>query len=498
MKRVFAFALVATMSAQSAFATDYSVLSNLEDNLAGILRKSEGRKNIAQMKTTANERNVDVEIAFQNYLIAKKKVSVARADFNPLRTGHLLGIALGWNYLWAPIVADAILSIPMKIHNVNESQYLKQAASYNLADAREALNNEMAHLYFDILSHEALMRSIDEEIKILNFYEKRLAERQASVERREDVRASILNLQKERTQFYDLYLKELSAIRTLLRMDDTQKFDLAQVEQELNSSITYGLEMKKLQEFALANSNKYKVSVNLHRASQANVKSVKWSILSSEGLNFQYKKKVKIAKNEERIAALQRESTELGVKNQVKLQLEKLNSSLKIFANYDQVSDDSLNFFEDQYEMLEAGNGSEDAAITSSIVAIRDFRSKIISHYSTWSSLDDFSDAANISFKVGDQNILSELESKPLYFVAKEDFDVSKASNGQGSIMLSLKNDKDHAVESVEYRFADNKLPAQKIEGDRRFALMLDKAPADLAGTAIVRFANGYEIDLKF
>lgn len=500
MKRIIAYAIVMTMGAQSVYAAQsYGPLEDLRENLTGILKKSEGRKTIAQMKTTANERNVDVEIAFQNYLIAKKKVSIARADFNPIRTSHILGIALGVNYLWLPLAADAILSIPMKIHNVHESKYLKQAANYNLLDAREALNNEMAHLYFDILSHEALMRTIDEEIKILNFYEKRLTQRGATPERLGEVRGSILRLQMERTDLYDMYLKELAAIRTLLRMDDSQNFELAHVGQELNSSITYGLEYKKLSDYALANSNKYKVAVNIHRAAQSNVKSVKWSILSAEGLNFSYKKKVKIAKNEERVAALQRQSTEMSVKNNVRLQLEKLNSALTVFANYDQVADDSMGIYNDMYESLAAGNGTEDGTISASISAIRDFRSKIVSHYNTWSTLDDFSEAANTSLSVGNANILSELESKPLYYVAPEDFDVRVASNGSGSYLLSLKNEKAHEVQWVEYRFESNKLPAQKIEGDRLFAVKLDQVSAEFVkGTAIVHFSNGYEIDLKF
>lgn len=502
MKTLMTFALVTAMSAHvpMAFAQpDAGPMAELETNLFGIFKKTEGRKNIAQMKTTANERNVDVEIAFENYLIAKKKVTIARAAFNPLRTSHVLGIALGVNYLWAPMAVDAVLSIPMKIHDVHKSNYLKQAALHNLNDAREALNNELAHLYFDILSHEAIMRTIDEEIKVMNFYQKRLVARQASAGRLEEIKGAVLGLQMERTDIYDLYLKELSAIRTLLRMDDTQKFELAQVEQELNKSVTYGLDVKKLKEFALANSHKYKVSVNIHRAAQSNVKSVKWSILSAEGLNFGYKKRVKVAKNEENIAQLQRESTELTVKNNVKLQLERLNSSINVFENYDQLADTSLDVFGDKFEMFMAGAAAEDEVVSYSLSAIRDFRSKIVAHYNSWSAMDDFSDAANYSFSVANQNILSELESKPLYFVAKEDFSVTKASNGSGSFLLSLKNMKDHEVESVEYRFAEGKLPAKKVQGDRKFALVLEgAAPEAVTGTAIVRFANGYEIDLKF
>ncbi|MDD4976083.1 MAG: hypothetical protein PHY93_17135, partial [Bacteriovorax sp.] len=136
--------LIFMLSMAVANADIVSPLPNVKSNLDGLLQPVQGRKTINEMKVIANERNTDINIAFENYLIAKKNVSIARAQFNPITTGHLLGIAMGLSYLWTPLAIEAVLSIPTKIYNVSKNKYLTQVATYNLNEAREVLNNELA------------------------------------------------------------------------------------------------------------------------------------------------------------------------------------------------------------------------------------------------------------------------------------------------------------------------------------------------------------------
>ncbi|MDD4975345.1 MAG: hypothetical protein PHY93_13380, partial [Bacteriovorax sp.] len=442
---------------------------------------------------------------FENYLIAKKNVSIARAQFNPITTGHLLGIAMGLSYLWTLLAIEAVLSIPTKIYNVSKNKYLTQVATYNLNEAREVLNNELAHLYYDILTHEVILKTIDQEIQILSYQEAKWTERKFSPERLDELKKMILSLGMEHVDIYNMYVSELAAIRTLISTTDGSKYELAQVSTLLNRSITAGLNEEKLQNFALINSDRYKASINLERASQANVKQVKWSILSWSGLNLSYKKRVQEAKNEESIAVLRKDATELEVKTNVLLQLQKFDSSMDILSNYNSISNDSLQTYADTYEAFQLGQLTEDAAIEASLGAVRDFRSKVVAHYGAWSSFDDFSNSANYEFKVNPNqanfSAQGQVETNPLYRLEEDDFKVVK-EDGVKSFAISLSSAKIGTVANVDYIFTTNGVSNRSSDNAKRnFYVTLqqgEKFPATVSGVAIITLINGHEFNVKF
>lgn len=501
MKKLLILVLALSMSLASADVV--SPLPLVKPNLEGMLQSSAGRKNIVDMKKVANERNTDVDVAFENYLIAKKNISVARAQFNPITTGHLLGISMGLSYLWAPIAIEAVLSIPTKIYNVQKNKYIAKVAHFNLQEAKAVLNNELAHLYYDILTHEVILKTIDQEIAILTYQEAKWTERKFSAERIADLKKWILRLGMERVDIYNMYVSELAAIRTLISTTDGTKYELAQVSTLLDRSITTNLDQGKLQDFSVINSNKYKASINLHRASIANVKQVQWSILSWSGLNFSYKRRVKEAKNEENVASLRKESTELEVRTNVLLQLNKLDSSLDVLANYNSISTESLQMYADTFEAFQMGQISEDAAIETSLSAIRDFRSKVVAHYAAWSSLDDFSTSANFDVKEAGQTttVQSQIETNPMYQLEAADFKVVRKEAVNGSITLYLSSPKIGQVYNVDYIFSDAGIADQFSDnGKKNYAVTVSgkNLPAKIAGTAMVKLDNGHEFSVKF
>ena len=505
MKKLIAAALVLSMSVASANVVN--PLPNVRGNLESMLKASEGRKTFSEMKKIANDRNTDVDIAFENYLIAKKNVSVARAQFNPITTGHLLGISMGLSYFWAPIAIEAVLSIPTKIYNVSKNKYLAKAALYNLYDARDVLNNELAHLYYDILTHEVILKTIDQEVQILTYQQERWIERKFPADRIADLKKWILRLGMERVDIYNMYTSELAAIRTLISTTDANKYELAQVENRLSKAVTTDLDEVSLQNYALLNSDKHKMSINLERASHANVKSVQWSILSWSGLNFSYKRRVQEAKNEETIAELRKESVGQEVKTNVLLQLQKLDSSLDISSNYNSISEESLQMFADAFESSQMGQLSEDAVIETALGAIRDFRSKVVAHYSAWSAFDDFSTASNYDFSSNpklatEKSVQGQIETNPLYRLEESDFKVVM-KEGYNSFTLSLATDKKESVAEVDYIFNGKSFPNRSNDNDAsNFAVTLRTNENDIsstvAGVAIVTLSNGHQFNVKF
>ena len=171
MKKIITLALIVSTTLASA-ATE-NPLPNIKSNLENIFSTTVGSKSFQELKKNANDKNVDIDVAFDNYLIAKRNVAIARAQFNPITTGHLLGMSLGLTFLWAPIAIEGVLSIPTKIYDAAKNKHLERAALYNFYQAKNVLNNELAHLYYDILTHEALLKSIDQEIQVLTYQQEK-------------------------------------------------------------------------------------------------------------------------------------------------------------------------------------------------------------------------------------------------------------------------------------------------------------------------------------
>ncbi len=455
------------------------------------------------MKTVANERNTDIDEAMENYIIAKKNVNVARAQFNPITTGHLLGIAMGVGYLWAPLAIDAVLSIPTKIYNVSKNKSLARSAEYNLYDARQQINNEIAHLYYDILTHEVILKTIDLEMQILTYQEAQWKEKKYTPVRLADLKKWILRLGMERVDIYKMYTAELAAIRTMISTTDATNYELSQNPTLLSKTIIADLDLERLQDFSLKNSNKYKSSIHMGHAADANVKQVKWSVITFSGLSFSYKRKVKEAKNEAKIAELRKQAVAKEVKTNVLLQVSKLDSNIDVFDNYNSVSNTSLDVFADTLQSFDMGQLSEDAVIETALGAIRDFRSKVVAHYNAWSSLDDFSTSANYDFSVKpnyeEKALQKQMELNPLYRLQEDSFTV-KSRTGE-NVALYLSSPKIGTVSSVDYDFEDETLTSKfSDDGKSNYAVYLvgKTAPETINGVANVTLDNGHEFKVNF
>jgi hypothetical protein len=503
MKSLLILLVALTLGLGNAFAEDNGPLSTLESKLGSMLKNVEGRKTLENMKTVANDRNTEVEVAFQSYIIAKKNITIARAAFNPITTTQLLGLSLGWGYLWAPMIADAVLSIPMKIYDVQKNKYLAQTAINNLHEARDVLNNELAHLYFDILTHEIILNSIDEEIRILTYYEDELNKREPlPLSRLDEAKGSIIALKIERIDIYNLYVQELAAFKTLIRTEiNGFGFELAHVSRELSKADVGDVDPKDLPDFALNNSHQYKAASNLYRASLMNVGSVRWSVLSFSGMNFSYAPRVRVARNEQSIALLKKQTTELIVKNNVLLQFQKLDSSLEEFANYNSISNESIAYFVDTYDSYIEGKVTLDAAVQSALDAIRDFRSKAVTHYNAWSALDDFGLSSNFDFTIeaSGKTLAAQLESNSNYGM---EYEVIKTNGVNDSFTLTLDTNNEKNVQSVGYRFDRNVFPffySTFVKGGFRVVHQKGAAATEGAtGVATIFLKNGHNFEVKF
>lgn len=500
-------------------AETISPLVDLRTNIENVLANSGQRKSLDEVKKLADDKNLDIDYAIENYIVAKRNVSVARAQFSPITTGQILGISLGLTYLWVPLAVDAVLSIPTKYHNVKRTQHVASAEAFNLIDVRNEIKNEVAHLYFDILTHESILRTIDLETSILNYQLGKWEERQLPKARLNDQKKWLLRLGIERNDIFNLYREELSGLKTLVSTSKLTDFELLHITNAVERKWIENLDITSIENKTLSSSPKYKSSKSLEAASLSNVKAVKWSIISLSGLKFSYKREVVAAKNAAKVADLKKQSVALQVKNNISLKLNNLESSLDVYNNYADVSDESLNIFSDSYESMLLGNLNEDHVVETALTAIRDFRSKIVAHYSAWSNLDDFSLSTNYDFntkKYQDVKVDAPTEAPTKKEEPKkeepkeetnvqnptaEDFKVVVTKNGR-QIKLKLNAAKGFTgIKEIDYIFNSKKLDnISSSNAKNGFEVSDSKVfmPKEIHGVALVNFTNGDVLRVKF
>lgn len=504
MKVINYIILSFALSLNSSFAAEeVKVFSELRNDLSSMLSEKQSL-NLNSLKDEAQKRNTDVEIAFQNYLIAKKRVAIARASFNPLTTGTALGVALGWNFLWAPMAVDAVLSIPTKIYNVKENKFLETAALYNTYEAREVLNNEISHLYYDLVSHQLILNTIDEEISVRQYQLDQYQTNPNATSASQFVNATILRLKMQKIDVYNLFVEELAALKTLIALDPSAEIKLSQNPLLLDKNFVLDVNEQNMSDLALVRSSLYKKKINLQHAAEMNIKSVKWSLITLSGFNFSYKTRVENAENDEELAELEKVSSAMTIKNQALVNFEKLKSNINISNYYNQVSENSLDYFTDIYQMFLLDKISSEAVVNTAVAAIQDFRSKAISHYNSWSALDDLSTALNLKleYKSNEVKLQDQLENSSFYGLSEADFKVTVNQSSNDSLMLTTKTDKHRMVKKVTYLFDDNafhKTTSKAASKDFRSYLKLDEfSPEHSAGTAIIELHNGHELEVRF
>lgn len=492
-------------------AQDLTALDSLENSLISIETPSRSQKTLGEIKEALDQRNMDIEVAYENFIIAKKEVTVARAAFNPIRTGHVLGIALGLEYLWLPLIVDSIISIPTKIYNVSKNKYLAKASGHNYEAVKERLFNEMAKLYYDILTHKMILDSIDTESKILNQYATRLESTNAAERVRSENRMKLLKLGIERTDIYKLYVSELAAFRTMLSYDITslKNVELAPINYSLDARTTDAVHLERLESLALVGSDAHKVAINMHRAALQNVKAVKWSILSFSGLNFSYGRRVRVAKNEAEVARLELESSEVRIRNNARDTLHQLESAIRVSENFAAVYSDSLSLYFDILANWQEGSMTDETVVRAALDLVRDYRNEMVSRYRTFATLDDFSYATSINLNpvaAKGISIQDQIRKDRFYGLIENDYRVKVEINNYSdydSLELSLvEREELDLVESVLYTF-DTKHLRKKDSDKREKNFRVRKTLRNLdyrgvKGEALVLLKNGHQFIVDF
>ncbi|CAM9867338.1 unnamed protein product, partial [Chrysoparadoxa australica] len=363
--------------------------------------------NIESIKSLSNTRNKDLQNAYENYFIAKKNVSVARAAINPVSTGYILGIALGANYLWLPVAVNAVLSLPTKFYNVQKNKALENSQYWSHRHARKIFANEAVNLYLDIMTNEFILKSIDLELELYSeLFDSLMTSETPNVSTLDEVRGTILSLQKEALTISDVVVKERAALRTLLSYGPETKLELAQDTRFLSQVNRSSYTDRELENIAFENSDRYNAQYWMYQASIKNLKMVRWSLISFNGLNFTYGQRVKIAKTEKRVAAEEMNNMKIRVKEIVIDGLNKLNGALAVQKIKEAKSQESLNFNAGIRTNYENGQLSLNDYVMTAVDAIRDFRQFVAAHYKTLANVENLEIALGKPLELNNDGIL--------------------------------------------------------------------------------------------
>lgn len=410
-KCLFKILLTATLTTSFTYAKLPAVFSELESRLNEIAVVNEESSSLEELKKASINKNIDIKISYENYYKSKREVNIARAQFSPLSTGHALGMSLGLNFLWEAVVTEAILSIPVKAHNVKSKKYLRKAEYYNYKNIQETIKNDMAHLYYDILIHEMVLQTIDLEAELItSFYqENSLEENSEETEEQHEERIAqenelnkrLLYLGIERLEVEMLYVKELEAFRNLLAITyNTPVEKLAPVTSTLDLDKVEDIDVRDLKHDALYKNSKFLYYANLTAAYKSRVKSSRWSIITFSGFNFSYRKRVRLAKAEHKQAQLRENSEARKVRVNLIGSYDKLLSSTKLSAHHTSNYYQTLALFNEVIDNNEYGLISDDVAMRISLDLLSDYRDFALAKYKSLSSFDDFNHASKADFDV--------------------------------------------------------------------------------------------------
>jgi len=367
----------------------FALPASIESELFSYLDSNGEALNVEGIKSLNKTRNKDIDNAYERYFVAKKNIAVARAAINPISTGLVLGVALGATYLWAPLAINAVLSLPTKFYNVRKNEALTNAEYWFHLEAKDLLANEVAKLYYDILTNEFILRSIDLEVSLYNELIQSYIDSENTA-KLEELEGTILGLQLESLNIHDVVVKERAALNTMLSYGPEVELELGQNSHFLTEVADQSINSKELSDLAFENSKEYKAKYWMYHASIKNLKMVRWSLISINGLNFSYGQRVKIAKTEKKVSSEEMNLSRISSRKKAVDSLNQLKSSLKLQQINEMKTSESLNFTSGVRTNYENGQLTLADYIMTAVSSIRNFRNFVVTHYNTMGKIEDF------------------------------------------------------------------------------------------------------------
>jgi len=393
---------VVTCAVNNSFALPVS----LESELFSYLDSKPEALDVTALKGLVRTRSKDIANAYERYYAAKEDVAIARSALNPFNTGLVLGVSLGATYLWAPLAVNAVLSLPTKFYSIKRNSALRNAQYWYYALAKDKLATEVSKLYYDILTNEFILKSIDLEVSLYNELYDSYASGNDS-DKMKEVQETIFGLQLESLTIQDVVIKERASLNTMLSYGPDVELVLAQDSRVLTKISSRRRTHKKILKKARKLSKDYKAKYWMYKAAAKNVRLVRWSIFTIGGFNFSYRQRVRIAKQEKKVARSEKKISYAIVGKKALDSLYQLKTAKKLQDINEEKSVSSLNFSGGVRTNYENEKLTLSDYVMTAVSAIRDYRSFVVSHYHTQGMMQDFFLSLGKEVKYSDDGVLN-------------------------------------------------------------------------------------------
>lgn len=480
--------LILILGAMVAFAqANETIHLNLLESSKGLLEPKESAISLEQAKELAAGDNIDARLAYEKLYQAQQKIYQARAEFFPYGVGDIAVLYL--TNFWNPLIlAELVTSLPSKWYNVKANKHLRNAEAFGLKALRENVKNQMAHLYYSVLKEQTALELTGYEVRLYEEMIRALKiQEEAGLASRQEVHNAEMSALSVRDEYLKLssYLAEAkAAVKMVMDLPYSQEDYEFQPVKDFLSDKEMNIRPESLALTSLNRSPEIKAAWELINATADSAVSAKWSIISFQGLGFNYMSRVRFAYGKHQQAIYQKEALERNIENEVYSREEALDSSISMLRHELTIANQSKHFMASQLAAYKAGDISSPDLIEADIFFVRDYRNAINSHYNSLIKLDDL-----------ERISLGNVESDFL----EEDFDVAVEEREEGVSISISGTVAPSEITSVTYSFSDksrNDIKAFNAQND--FSVIVPRPDAASIGHATIIFANGEALKKQF
>lgn len=425
-KNILTVLCAVLMTSNAVMANDLHL--QLTEKAHEVLEPKEDALTLEDVQSKLVNEQLDIQISYEKLYQAQKKIGEARAQYFPYGAGTVAAMYLlnVWNPL---LLVELITSIPSKIYNVKTEKNLAKAQKYNNKALEENIKNQVAHLYFNILKEESVLKLTKLELTLmetlLKVYQERVDLGLSTEVDEQEIQLRILDLRDAYLKFHAYLLAEKAAFNVMIaKSPEEAKVIELQTMSDFLEEDNYQRGIQEMIDMALEKSPELVAAEYLISAARNAKKSTKWSILSFNGIGFGYWGRVQVARSKVEDAKLNKELVKEHLTNQVYVADNALKRSLDFLNSEIAVFEETEFFTETELERFKARDISLDALIEAELFFLKDFKELIIAHYESYIKLNDLERVI----------LKEEVEKKPV--VKKR----SKVSRFFGRIKNAVKN----------------------------------------------------------
>jgi len=278
---------------------------------------------LAQAKEQVVNDNINVSIAYEQYVLVKGQAQAKTMQLLPTLTVDMLM----FDYQYA--ILRSIVPEPQRFFESAASKDLKQAARLNKTIVQKNLLADLENTFFLYQYHQEMVESFNKESKIANEIATRSQEAYdlGAIDFSEYYRTqrNVVSANTQAVNGKQVVKSEEYALKLILQADNNEPLDLEQTN-FYNETLDYPATAAEAATIAVNNSKEVDQFDYLIEAANKQKKGVALSWISWSGVGFDYFARLSIAKHEVNKIALNKKKSIYEIKNQVAAQYAQIES----------------------------------------------------------------------------------------------------------------------------------------------------------------------------